>query len=257
MYGYELARSDECDIMKKVVNIIEKLLKLLPQSFQNTLYEMILLHIPFWLLQLIPCSYSTYLKCYYPKPGDIVVDAGAHIGNCTIMFSRLVKGEGKVIAFEPFQESYTQLVDRIQRLGLTNVIALNKGLYCEDTELSFKVFSDTTLGANIANEVEKDVLTEDITIVVVTLDTIVKQLNLPQLHLVKMDIEGAEIEALDGARQTMAHMAPCFAIASYHVRNREKTCTAVEQRLAANGYEVNTFFPPHLTTCGHKVHNVQ
>jgi len=238
--------------LKSIIKKLEILLNQLPDTRKDKIFEVVLTYIPFWLLKLIPCSYSTYLKCYYPQPGDIVVDAGAHIGNCTIMFSRLVKGEGKVIAFEPFQESYAKLVDRVQRLGLTNVIALNKGLYCDDSELSFKVFSDTTLGANIANEVDKNVLVDDIKIEVVKLDTVVKELNLPQVNLVKMDIEGAEIEALDGARQTMADMSPCFAIASYHVRNKEKTCIAVEQRLAAYGYEVNTFFPPHLTTCGHK-----
>jgi len=242
--------------LKSIIKKLEILLNQLPDTWKDKIFEVVLTYIPFWLLKLIPCSYSTYLKCYYPQPGDIVVDAGAHIGNCTIMFSRLVKGEGKVIAFEPFQESYAKLVDRIQRLGLTNVIALNKGLYCDDTELSFKVFSDTTLGANIANEVDKNVLTDDIRIEVVKLDTVVKELNLPQVNLVKMDIEGAEIEALDGARQTMADLSPCFAIASYHVRNRERTSIAVEERLAANGYDVTTFFPPHLTTCGHKGHNV-
>ncbi len=241
------------EAMKKLVKIIEKLLKYLPQTFLDKLYEMILLRIPFWLLKLIPCSYSTYLKCYYPQPGDIVVDAGAHIGNCSIMFSRLVKGQGKVIAIEPFRDSYVKLVDRIERLSLTNVIALNCGLYNDDTELSFKVFSDTTLGANIANEVDKNVLADDIRIRVAKLDTIVKELSLSRLNLIKMDIEGAEIEALEGAMQTMTDMSPCFAIASYHVRNKEKSCAAVEQRLTANGYDVITFFPPHLTTCGHKV----
>ena len=238
--------------MKKIVKLLEKLLKYLPPSLHDKFFELVLLYIPFRVLQLIPCSYSTYLKCYYPQKGDVVVDAGAHIGNCALLFSRLVEAEGLVIAFEPFQDSYDKLVKRIQRLKLTNIIAVNKGLYSEDTELSLTLFSDTTLGANISNEVDKEVLTDSIKIQCTKLDTIVSQLKLGHIEMVKMDIEGAEIEALSGAINTMADLSPCFAIASYHIRNKEKTYKEVEKCLVANGYSVNTFFPPHLTTCGVK-----
>ena len=141
---------------------------------------------------------------------------------------------------------------RVQRLKLNNVITVNKGLYDKDTVLSLKLFSDTTLGANISNEVEKEVLTDSIQIQCTKLDTIVAQMEVQHLEMVKMDIEGAEIEALNGAIKTMTDLSPCFAIASYHIRNKEKTYKAVEKCLVTNGYSVNTFFPPHLTTCGFK-----
>jgi hypothetical protein len=67
-----------------------------------------------------------------------------------------------------------------------------------------------------------------------------------------MDIEGAEVESLKGAVETISKFSPRFAIASYHIRNNEKTCFAVEKFLMGNGYAVETFFTPHLTTYGEK-----
>ncbi|GBD97974.1 MAG TPA: FkbM family methyltransferase [Nitrospirae bacterium] len=238
--------------MKRFVRTIERLLRHLPSGWENKLFEIVLRKIPFWLLKLIPCSYSTYLKCYYPKRGDVVIDAGAHVGNCSIIFSRLVGREGRVIALEPFRDSFDILKERMKRLGMDNVIPVNKGLWESDTMLSLRLFTGSTVGANICNEVDKDILKDNIQIDCITLDSLVDELKPDRLDMVKMDIEGAEIEALKGADKTLKTLSPCFAIASYHTRNNKKTCSEIEKMLMNRGYSVNTFFPPHLTTCGIK-----
>jgi hypothetical protein len=82
-----------------------------------------------------------------------------------------------------------------------------------------------------------------------TLDDLISELRLPQLDLIKMDIEGSEIEALKGAVNTLTTLKPHLAIASYHYRGQNQTFHAVEEFLIKNHYDVTTFFPPHLTTC--------
>lgn len=67
-----------------------------------------------------------------------------------------------------------------------------------------------------------------------------------------MDIEGSEIEALYGASIVMKKYSPHFGIASYHIRDNQKTCYKLESMFKANGYQSKTFFTPHLTTCGYK-----
>jgi FkbM family methyltransferase len=55
-----------------------------------------------------------------------------------------------------------------------------------------------------------------------------QELNLPHLDFIKMDIEGAEIEALIGAAKTLETLSPKLAIASYHRRDKSQTFGAVE-----------------------------
>ena len=55
-----------------------------------------------------------------------------------------------------------------------------------------------------------------------------------------MDIEGAEIEALDGCLQTIRDFSPNFAIASYHVVNGEQTYIKVEEFFKNINYPCKT-----------------
>ena len=234
--------------MQKAINYIAGLLIKLPIELQNKLFEIVLKHIPLWLLMRIPCSYSTYLKCNRPEEGDVILDCGAHVGNCAIIFSRRVGATGLVIALEPFEEAFALLEERLQRMKLDNVVALNKGLWNQTAQLPVTVLSDT-LYSRIDPERLSDGSEGDTVIDVTTIDAIVEDLKLKRLDMIKMDIEGAEIEALQGAAKTLQTLKPCLAIASYHQRNGQKTFKTVESTLMREGYTVNTFFPPHLTTC--------
>lgn len=234
--------------MNKLINIVSKLLNIFPEKFRHGLFTIVLNFFPISLIKKIPCSYSAYLKCYYPQQGDVIMDCGAHIGNCAILFSRLVGREGFVIAVEPFEESFNILEKRIHRLKKKNIISINKGVWNKTANLPLSVFENT-----IACKISEDINTDparDHNINCVTIDQIADELRLNRLHLIKMDIEGAEIEALEGARNTINRFNSNFAIASYHRRSGHQTYKIVENMLSGNGYKVDTFFPPHLTTCG-------
>jgi FkbM family methyltransferase len=240
--------------MQKAINYIARLLKKFPINFQMKLYEIVLKYIPFWLLKRIPCSYSAYLECNFPGKGDVVFDCGAHVGNCAIIFSRLVGKTGLVISLEPFEDAFSLLGKRLQRLKLDNVIALNKGVWNQPAQLPVTVLSDS-LYSRIDPEKISEFSDIDKSINVTTIDRVVEELRLKRLDMIKMDIEGAEIEALEGCAQTLKSLKPCLAVASYHKRNNEKTFQAVESYLIQKNYAVKTFFPPHLTTCAKYDHN--
>lgn len=234
--------------MLTIIKFSAILIKKLSLNHQHALYETIFKLIPIWLLKLIPCSYSTYLKCYHPKKGDIILDCGAHIGNCTTLFSRIVGKTGLVIALEPIKESYIRLNERIKRLRLVNVLTLNKGVWDQKTELPVTIISNTSYGKILIDK-KSEPNKEEILVPCTTIDDLVQELKLSHLDLIKMDIEGAEIEALEGAANTLKVLSPKLAIASYHRRENAQTFGAVEKYLNEQKYRVKTFFSPHLTTC--------
>jgi arsenate reductase-like glutaredoxin family protein len=67
-----------------------------------------------------------------------------------------------------------------------------------------------------------------------------------------MDIEGAEIEVLEGAKDFLRNKNIHFAIASYHHRNGEQTYKTLEKIFAEIGYQAETGFHRHLTTWARK-----
>ena len=202
-------------------------------------------------MKLIPCSYAAYIKHYEPQKGDVIIDCGAHIGNCAILFSRMVGKSGLVIALEPFEDSFRILKERTKNLK-RKILAINKGVWCENGKIPLRVFSDHTISCRVADT--GDAFTEQDTNIIdcITIDNLIKEIKPERLDMIKMDIEGAEIEALKGTVNTMEEYSPRFSIASYHIKNNEKTCYWVEDFLMKRGYSVNTFFPPHLTTYGKK-----
>lgn len=239
------------DYMIKLINIIAPLMNFLPIMVKNAIFEIVLNYFPIPLIKKIPCSYSAYLKCYCPQKGDVIIDCGAHIGNCSLLFSRLVGERGLVIALEPFEESFNIIEKRVKRLKKNNIHAINKGVWNKTGIFSLSVY-ENTISCKIVEDHDNNQNRDHEQITCTTIDEIANELGLKRLNMVKMDIEGAEVEALQGAEYVAKNFHPVFAIASYHYREHEQTCHQVENILFEKGYNVTTFFHQHLTTCGRR-----
>jgi len=193
-----------------------------------------------------------YLFKYRPKPGDIVFDCGAYCGVSTYLFSKMVGPSGKVFAFEPDHQNYEMLIKNIQNLNMKNVIPINKGIYSANTEISFYSEGGSSSAAvEYSNQSGRSFLSK---INVVTLETAFNELGLNRLDFVKMDIEGAEIEAISGSLTFLREKAINFAIASYHCINGQYTFPKLEELFSIINYKVETGFNPHFTTWAYKNH---
>lgn len=190
------------------------------------------------------CELTGYEKHYSIKEGDIVVDAGAYLGHFTVYAALRVGPTGKVVAFEADPYVYNVLLRNIKLNNLTNVIAINKGVWSHDTELAFD--SRGNASQIVTDNAQAKTLIKRIP--VVSLDSELQRLGLPRVDLIKMDIEGAELQAAAGARRLMEHSNCCFAIASYHMVNGAQTSVSLEKFFRAAGYRVVTEYPAHLTT---------
>lgn len=131
---------------------------------------------------------------------EIIIDAGAFVGDTIENALKYLGGFQAVYAFEPDRKNYALLTEYCQTMP--NVHCYNYGV--GDTDNKVKFSSTGSGGAHISNEGE----------VVVTIGKI-DSLNVAATFI-KMDVEGYEIPALYGARQTIEKFKPKLAISVYH-----------------------------------------
>jgi FkbM family methyltransferase len=128
------------------------------------------------------------------KPGDVVLDIGAHIGYFTLIFARLVGERGRVFAFEPDPTNYALLEKNVKANGYTNVTLVQKAV--SDKSERIKLFSDRAQdGRQSIIEFGDDC--KGIEVESVRLDDFFRDYSGP-IDFVKMDIEGAEPTAIEG-----------------------------------------------------------
>lgn len=135
------------------------------------------------------------------REGDVCVDAGAHIGYFTLMASRLVGRSGHVYALEPERETYSSLLTNLELNSATNVSALCVGAGSEDRLEPFFPSPLGNTGSAAFRHRWGDVRADQPTprqAPVRTISSLVPVDELPRLRLVKIDVEGYELEALRG-----------------------------------------------------------
>lgn len=134
---------------------------------------------------------------------EVYVDAGAYDGDTVRLFIERVGGRfSRILAFEPDPASYERLAaDFADDL---RVEAVNKGLHRRSALLRFD--SGGTRGSLFSEEGAGEVP-------VVSLDEVLGE---DRVTFIKMNIEGAELNALKGAGRTIAKWAPRLAISAYH-----------------------------------------
>lgn len=126
------------------------------------------------------------------KPGQTVVDIGAHIGYYSLIFAKLVGSSGTVYAFEPDPTNFSILQKNIKLNGYNNIIAINKAV-TEKTEKLNLYVSDGSAGDH--KTYNSDENRKTIQIDGVALDDFLKD---KKVDFIKMDIQGAEGGALKG-----------------------------------------------------------
>lgn len=132
-----------------------------------------------------------WFRHYRPSPGDVIMDAGAGIGEDAIVFSRAVTPSGRVIAIEPHPRVFRCLEKTARQSGLANVVTLRCALQSSDGEV--RMSRDEQYAANAVLDGEAGELVRARSI-----ESLFAEFGLGGVDLLKMNIEGAEVEALLG-----------------------------------------------------------
>lgn len=182
-----------------------------------------------------------YFRHFVPARGAVVLDVGGELGFESAQFAELVGEQGKVIVFECMPEH----VKGLQALAAKHrqMSVVNCACWNEVTQLEF--FLGNTPGSNTAvpdakgqrGQTLASNATPSLKVDAKPLDMLWKELLGKQpVDFLKMDIEGAEYEALEGARELLGQTR--FAvIAAYHIRDDVPTASRVDQMLKASGFK--------------------
>ena len=135
---------------------------------------------------------KVYHKRFTPKSNEVVVDLGANIGEYTIMAAKQAKN---VIAFEPNKRAVDFLNKNIELNKLTNVQVIPKAAHSKTGTITLYSIPGTNTRDSICLFNKGKYFSESI-----TLDEALKD---KRIDIIKMDIEGAEFEALKGAENTL------------------------------------------------------
>lgn len=135
------------------------------------------------------------------EPGDTFVDAGANVGFFSVLASRVVGERGRVVAIEMMPDTAAMLRGNIALNGLSNVTVEQYALSSHAGEtITARVSVGKHGQATIGRRDVPDHL-EEVSVVSATLDQLLRGV---EPKMVKMDLEGAEKDAADGAVRTFA-----------------------------------------------------
>jgi FkbM family methyltransferase len=164
------------------------------------------------------------------RAGDTVIDCGAHIG----MFTRyaLRQGARRVVAIEPDPINLACLEANLaSEIAAGQVIVIKAGVWDRKDYLTLFLGSEDWGGdgQSFVSRLDGNRRIEGVP--VLPLDDIVAQLKLDRVDFIKMDIEGSERHALEGAEQTLRRFMPRMAICSYHLFDDPAVLPAIVLRV--------------------------
>jgi len=142
------------------------------------------------------------------KKGDVILDVGANIGYLSLVFAHSTGSGGKVYSFEPEQNNYNKLLKNISLNSYNNIESHKIAFSNKETKIKLFKSKDNNLGSHslIYNP---DVLDEEFEFVdTITCDKFITDNNIMQVDIIKIDVEGAEYEVLQGMTNTLELFRP-------------------------------------------------
>jgi FkbM family methyltransferase len=174
------------------------------------------------------------------QSGMVVYDIGANVGFFTVLAARLVGPYGKVVAFEPVSANTDLVRHNAQLNGFRQVLVRNEALGGADCKALFQISRYDTLGKLEGVGGDAFEKTGEIEVSLRRLDGLAHDGALPPPDLMKIDVEGAEAELLDGASEVIAKSRPILLIELHG------THQAVGERLRNFGYQSIMLDSAHL-----------
>lgn len=169
-------------------------------------------------------------------PSDaVVLDIGANIGLHSVYFSQKVP-RGFVLAFEPSLETFQLLATNV--VGIENVSLLNVAISNQGGILDFFVASDNAYSGLM--DTKRKSIRDVIKVPCMRVDDVLKNININRVDFVKIDVEGLELNVLQGMTQAIETYKPVIFCEIYAGRNSNSDPDGTVKFVCAAGYSAYT-----------------
>jgi FkbM family methyltransferase len=174
------------------------------------------------------------------RPGMVLFDVGGHVGQYSLVGSRLVGDTGSVHSFEPDPRTFAWLKSNVEANRLTNVHVNQMALAGETGEKQFFFATPKDIGSNSLSK-PSNFSGRTAIVRCMTIDDYMKEHGLTRVDMMKIDVEGAESFVLAGA-SSILNMAekPLIVIEFEEARQKAfgNSCEKLATLLRARGYDL-------------------
>lgn len=174
------------------------------------------------------------------EPGMVFLDLGANMGLYSIFASKKVGKSGLIVSIEPSRREFKRLQSNVEINQLRNISMIKAAVSRSEGEADLLVATNDHAGHNTLGNFafEEIKLKQKERVVVKTIDGIVSKLNLPRVDVIKIDIEGSEFFALEGAKITLKHFKPILILELFNETLKHQECNVdmIFQFLTSLGY---------------------
>jgi len=165
------------------------------------------------------------------KAGDVFCDVGANAGFFSLLGSRCVGSEGRVFAFEPLVEDARSIRAQLHLNDVSHCTVVEAAVADRSGWIEFCEGAESSTGHVNPREGQGSGVSS-IQVKAITLDDFLK--TSPPPDFIKMDVEGAELLVLCGARRMLAGKRPPKMLIEFHSDRLRRECLSL---LADVGYE--------------------
>ena len=186
----------------------------------------------------IKLTNSPYPEWYSAlRKGDNVMECGGFIGFHAMRLATIVGYEGRILVVEPMPNNFKLLVRNISENNLTQMTPLHYAIWNEPGIARFFV-EEQQVGSLINNVIDSK---KKFQVERQTIDNIIKSQNINTIHLIRIQINGAEIEAINGMRDTLEKKPKLIITTRYRNESSAGHKMSVVNQLSDYGYKFDKF----------------
>lgn len=200
---------------------------------------------------------------HHVRAGMTLIDVGAQIGYLTLEMSKAGGNDVTLYSFEPEPRNISRFSTNLALNNVHNVTIVDKAVSDHDGQIRLFMSSDNNAGTHSTIASGPFVSSEYIEIPCIRLDTFVRANAVSRVDLIKIDVEGGELEVLKGAEETLRRFRPVLIVemSSSIQQSRGFSVTQFKQMLNDWGYSafsINTdgSLCPTVITQDHEMENI-